>query len=90
MGNVLQNVFVQGAQVGPSDGVELSAAQFVSTVTQILRDDAFSLDNKETFIHENTQACMHTHTQHGLLCSPESGPTARSMRPLKQRECRSE
>lgn len=93
LGNVLQNVFVQGTQVGPSDGVELSTAQFVSLVTQILRDDAFSLDNKETFIHENhTSIYAHTHTHDTVyfVCSPELGPTARSARPLKQRVCRSE
>lgn len=64
MGNALQNVGVQGAQVGSCDGVELSTAQCVPFLTQILRDDGLSLDNKEAFIHENTQAYMHTHTQH--------------------------
>lgn len=51
LGNVPQNVSVQRAQVGSSDGVELSAAQFVPFLTQILRDDGLRLDDKTQVIH---------------------------------------
>lgn len=43
MGNVPQNVSVQGAQVRSSDGIELSAAELVPARTQVFRDDGFSL-----------------------------------------------
>ena len=63
LGNVPQNVGVQRAQVGSSDGVELSAAQFVPFLTQIFRDDGLRLDEKTQVTH----LLQCTDTQYTLL-----------------------
>lgn len=61
LGDVLQHVGVQRAQVDSSNGVELSTAQFVPFLTQILRDYGLSLDEtKHPFMRTHKLIyCMH-------------------------------
>jgi len=47
LGDVPQDVDVQGAQVGSSHGVQLIAAQLVPSVAQVPGDDGLRLDRQQ-------------------------------------------